>query len=519
MIEEEDINKKEEEEVMDDSNEQRELGAYPPLRTLLKLTSGPLISQLVLSFYGLMNSFWISRSIGEKGMTTMSLVALVDFINYAFAEYFHICVSERVSFLFGSKQQQHATQVVVDILRYIMIFGLIMPAILIPCAKPLVKFYGANDEIADMCMNYLYPQLCCCFINYTYIMLCGLLQAMGKTVLYGICQVSSSLMTMFIFDPLFLIGLKSGMWGASVANTISALIPASVLYIMLFAGKFTIKPKFNMYLKKFNPHSVTALKVSISQLIENLGSSLPLFVIAKFVSLAANKINKYEPVMASWNILDRLYQFTACVCNALNQGFLPAGSYAFGANRLHRLFKLMVYSFLLGTAWSTFFCITLCVFPRQIASIWGKDEEFLYYAKKMIIPTFCTAFINMGQYTFVATMQATKMVKLSIIASILTILVPTPIFSTVLYYTNKNDPVRLMYSYIGHDLWAFCVIWGFAIWKLGFLCKAPPSDVGDMDIDDDNIEKELNPSTEVDEQVHKNSKDQEKNEEKPLEDL
>lgn len=482
-LEEKEMGNNEEEEEMDDHNEQERLGAYPPFKTLCRLTIGPLCSQIVNSLYGLMNSFWISHTIGEKGMTVMSIVLVVDFINIAFAQYFNVCMSARVSFLFGAKMQKDASQVVVDILRFNLVAGVLIPCILLPSAKPLMRWYGANEEIASMCLDYLMPQLILCFLNYTYLSLCGLLQAMGKSVLYGACQLTSSILTMCVFDPLFLMGLHSGMWGASCATMISIFLPCMSLYIALFMGKFTVKPKFKQYFKKFNHHSWSALKVSLSQLISNLAASIPVLLLAKFISQSATNIGEYEPVMAAWNLQDRLYAFSICVCNALNQGFLPAGSYAYGCGRLNRLFHLGMYALILGTIWSLVVVILICSLPKQIASIWGKNEDFLMYAKRMLVYGFCTAFVNMGQYTITACLQAIKMVKLSIITSCLTLLIPLPVFSIILYYTNKNDPIRLVLSFVGHDVWSFFVVLIVALWKLRFICTAEPSGKGEIELE------------------------------------
>lgn len=488
---------------VDDADEQRALGAYKPLPTLCKLTIGPLASQIVNALYGLLNSFWISKSIGEKGMTVMSIIIIVDFIHIAIAQYFNICLSERISYLFGIKETEHCSQVVVDMLRFTLIAGIIVPAILIPTARPLCVWYGANDEIADMCMNYLIPQLCCAFINYAYLGLCGLLQAMGKTVMYGVCQIISCLLTMLVFDPLFLLGLRTDMWGAAVANVLAQLIPFVVILVMTFGGMFSVKPHFNQFLKKFDPHSFTALKVSFSQLISNFAAEIPVLMLGKYVSLAATSVGEYTPVMAAWNLVDRLYEIVICVCNALNQGFLPAGSYAFGCNRLHRLLKLVLYAFFIGTAWSAIMCVLLCTLPKQIASMWGTEERFLYYAKKTMVLSFCSTFINMGQFTIVACLVATKMVTLSIVTSCLTLLIPIPVFSSVLYFTDKHNPIRLHLAFICRDVWAFIVVWTVAVWKLRFLCRVDESSMGAIKAEsiDDDINQQLKPGSTVDDHI------------------
>lgn len=454
-------------------DEQYRLGGRPPFITLCNLILGPLLSQIAQSLYGIMDSFWISRSIGTKGMTVMSIILVVDFINIAFAQYFNVAVSARISYLFGKHLKEECSQVVVDFFRICIIVGIVIPAILLPCVKPLMRWYGGDDEIVPMCMDYLLPSLCCSMLNYTYLSLCGLLQAMGNSGIYGICQVSSAVLNMACFDPLFLLGLKSGMWGASLATALSNFIPMLVLYICLFKGKFVVKPSLNMYLKKFSTHSWKALRVSISQLISNLATSLPILVLSKLVASSATHAGNYVPVMAGWNVIDRLYAFSICICNGLNQGFLPAASYAYGCQRLNRLLRMFLLTILMGTIWTSLVCIIIESIPKQIAKIWGKDEDYLKVCPKMLRIGFVSCFANQTILTTSAILQAMKMVVLSIISSVLTMLIPIPIFSFILYFTNKNDPIRMIYSFIGHDAWAVLISIIIIIWKLRFLWKAP----------------------------------------------
>ncbi|OHT09864.1 MatE family protein [Tritrichomonas foetus] len=453
--------------------EQFRLGGRTPLSTICHLMVGPLFSQLAQSFYGLMDSFWISRSIGTKGMTVMGIILVVDFINIAFAQFFNVAMSTRISFLFGRKMKEECAQVVVDLLRMCVLIGILVPAVLIPCVKPLMRWYGGNDEIVDMCLDFLLPALCCSMINYTYLSLCGLLQAMGNSVIYGICQVTSAILNMAVFDPLFLLGFKTGMWGASLATALSNFFPMIILYILLFRGKFVVKPKFSNYVRKFNPHCWSALRVSVSQFIANLASSLPVLLLSKLVAQSSTTAGIYTEAMAAWNVQDRLYVFAICVCNGLNQGFLPAASFAYGSNRLNRLLHMFGITILIGTCWTTLVCILITTLPQYFAKIWGSDEKFIDVTSKMLRIGFASCFLNQIILTTTACLQAMKMVTLSIVTSILTMLIPIPIFSLILYYTKKDDPVRLIFSFIGHDIWALSVTIIIIIWKLRFLWKAP----------------------------------------------
>ncbi|OHS99641.1 MatE family protein [Tritrichomonas foetus] len=459
----------EEDEEVKKNTEEYRLGGKTPLMTILTLMIGPLLSQIMQSMYGLMDTFWISKTIGAKGLTTMSLISAIDFVDIAICQFLSVAMSTRISYLIGSRQKEKCGQVVVDLFRLEIIIGAIVPIILIPCVKPMIRWYGGDEEVVKMSMEYLLPTLCCSFIKYTYLSLCGLLQAMGNSLVFGMAQVVSALLNMLVFDPLFLYGFKTGMVGVSFATVLSNLVPFIVLYIMLFAGKFCVKPSFKMYITKFSGHSFDALKVSTSQLIANLAVSIPDLILAKLVGQSAKEINTYDETMAAWNIIERLDEFAMCVCHGLNQGFLPAASYAFGRGDMPRLSKMAIITTIIGTIWTSSCCIIITSMPRIIASIWGSDEKFLDIAEKVLILCFASCFLNQIILTTTATLQAMKNVTLSIITSVLTMMIPVPLFGFILYMTNKKDPIRLIFAYICQDVWSITVVLIIIFWKLRFI--------------------------------------------------
>ena len=111
----------------------------------------------------------------------------------------------------------------------------------------------------------------------------------------------------------------------------------------------------------------------------------------------------------------------------------------------------------------------------------------------MLRISFAGCFANQIILTTSASLQAMKMVTLSIVTSIITMLIPIPVFAFSLYYTKKNDPIRLTFSYIGHDAWAILISIIVVIWKLRFLWKAPKEN-DKPSIDNNEVEESYNES-------------------------
>jgi hypothetical protein len=69
----------------DHAAESERLGGRPALRTMLILAAGPLLSNITNSLYGIVDSIWVQRAVGDKGMTAISTYNLFELIAAALA--------------------------------------------------------------------------------------------------------------------------------------------------------------------------------------------------------------------------------------------------------------------------------------------------------------------------------------------------------------------------------------------------------------------------------------------------
>jgi Na+-driven multidrug efflux pump len=455
-----------------EEEEHLRLGGMTPLKTILFMTIGPLLSEVCQSVYGLMDSFWIGRTIGEDGLTVMSLVSVVDFVSISFSMYFGVATSSRLSYLFGRGKKDITAQVLVDLLRYCLIFGAVMPAVILPIAKPLMRFYGGDEDHVSMCFDFLLVASTCLFVDFVFLTLCGALQSMGHTILFGGAQVCFAVINMAVWDPIMLVAFKTPMWGVSLATVLSQLVPTLFIGFRLFRGHFIIQPTFAMFLKPFNKHSLKALKVAIGQLIANLMTTIPSLLIMKLLAMAGEEYGDYEASMSSWNVFQRVYVVGTSVCLALNQGFLPAGSFAVGKGDGERLKKLAFNGLVIGLSWALALCAVVEGAATPIARLFGNDETYVKICVQMFRYGFATIWANMPEVGLTALLQALKMVKLSVWASVLMFIVPVPVFSVVCYVSDSDAPAKLLLSYVARDAWALLFLAGIVVWKLRWLFQS-----------------------------------------------
>jgi Na+-driven multidrug efflux pump len=157
----------------------------------------------------------------------------------------------------------------------------------------------------------------------------------------------------------------------------------------------------------------------------------------------------------------------------LNSGFLPAISYAFGEKNYQRITKLTFHVVWMSVAYGLFFTPVVCIFPKNIASIWQKDDKFLYWSKEILTLMFATASISSLKYASMTYLQGTQQNIKAGISGILTNVIAFPAFALCFYYLMENrKPQQIFYAYIVNDIFGMIISCFFVIplfvkfWKI-----------------------------------------------------
>lgn len=438
--------------VNEESKEKNEQEIYrlagrKPLITICNLMIGPIISQVTGALYGIINSIWVSKKLGERGLSAVATEITLEGIGRAFGYFLMIAGSTKISQLFGKKQFDEATQVACDLLRFTIVCGIIVPVCILPAHNTMCKWYNASEETTRLGFQYILP-LCACSVL-TCISLCcqGFLQAEGRTMLIGIIDLISLIIASFGLCPLLLFGLNCGICSASIATVAADAVPGIVLVILYFKGKFGIQPKWRQLLKPFSKNTWPALVVGLSQLVSNLSGCIPGIPIRNLIGRSCSNGREYDLAMSGFNVLCRVYQFAVCICIAVTTGFIPPASYAHASQNDKRFIRLSFHAAWINFSWSAIVTTLALVIPRQISLIFGKGEDYLAYAVPILRNSNYTGFLRWIQFNSQAMLQALQRGWQAMIVSLMSNFVGYLVFAYILFYTNKHDVKRLMYLY------------------------------------------------------------------------
>lgn len=447
------------------------LGGQPPLKTIATLSVGPIISQIVNAAYGIITTFYISKAVGSKGLSAISTYAVFDSIGRSFGFFLATAASAEISALFGQGKDEDVHQLATDIFRFSLLFGIVIPAILVPNLKGAARWFGASEEIVELGWKYIAPLSGCAFFSVMYIAETGLLIAEGRTGLSSLLLIVALVLNMGLFAPILMFAVKLGMLGAGLATILSESIVGIIFAILFFCGKFTSKPTLRMLFRRPSPHLGIALKIGLSTLLAQLSAIIPAIFVRKIIGDASHNMDEpvYNEVMAGYICSFRYQALVIAIFAGILTAQIPATSYAYQKHEYKRILWLSFHAVWLSFAWGTFATIICTTLARQLASLFGSDEKFLKYGKQAITVINCMSIIMWGKFVGQGFLQAIQWAYTSMIISLFNNLATIILFAWIMYITDKKDPIRIM--------WCYSITYVIGLVLLGIVDAKPMYDI------------------------------------------
>ncbi|EAX96185.1 hypothetical protein TVAG_000140 [Trichomonas vaginalis G3] len=429
------------------SDEHYRLGGRPPLTTILVLAFGAIMSQVSSALFGIVDSMWVSKALGTKALAAVSTYSPFDYIGRAFAFFLTVSGASKISALLGEGKGEETSQVICDILRVELILAVFIPCSMLPWVKKAAAWFGASKDVVDLEFHFISVTLGFQITTGTFYAIGGFLQGEGRSIAFGIANVISCLLNMLLLNPLLLYYTNLSVAGSAIATIMADGLPAIVLFIMYFTGRFSVKPKFSQFFKKFSPHTFPALRVGLSALIAYLSMSIPGIMIQRFIGSSAQSVFEYNCVISGNTVSYRVALIIVAVTIALNAGYLPCASYAYASKNYKRWLRLTIHQCWLNFAWGSLCATIIVTIPVHISMMFVKDKTELYYASTMLFNGCCGFFIGWLRNNSQSILQSMQKGPFASILSLFTQMISLVACSVGLSLTNKHNAPRIEFAY------------------------------------------------------------------------
>ncbi len=445
---------------------ENKMGTMPVNKLLLSMSLPMVISMLVMAFYNIVDSYFVSQIQSDvisskEALSAVSLAFPLQSLMIAVAVGTGVGVNALLSKSLGEKNMKNVKLVANNgiFLAVVSMFVFVIVGLLF--TENFMLLQTENITVVNAGSDYL--KICCiCSIGlFLQVMSDRLLMSTGKTIYTMITQAIGAIVNI-VLDPCFIFGLgffpKLGVSGAGVATVIGQIVGATVGLIM----NVKMNKEIQLSLKGFKPNAEIIGKV--------YAIGIPSIIVQAIGSVMTFCINRIllpfgDTAQAVFGVYFKIQSIVYMPVFGLNNGMVPIISYNYGAMKRKRMVKTIklgcIYAFaimLLGLA-------IMQIFPEQILNIFsdGSSASSLTEVGVPALKTISLSFIFAGiSVVFTSTFQALGNAVLSMIISIarqLGILIPA---AYLLAKTNVLENV--WYAFPLAEIVAFIVSVAFMIY-------------------------------------------------------
>lgn len=337
-----------------------------PIKLFFIIAVPGAVSMIASSLWGLFDGIFVGNLLGEAAFAALNLAFPFVLINFSLADLIGVGSAINISILLGKKEHQEANNYFTCACAMIIITGTISGFIFFFSAPPLMRLMGANEELADLAVQYIRvyaiasPFTTMVFAADNFLRVCG--------------KIKSSMMLNIIMSVLILgleyfclAVLKMGIGGSAFSVSCGMFI-CTIIAIYPFLRK-------NLVLRFCKPRlSLKMVRKIVAGGSPNFLSNVASRLTAILMNIALLKMGGSIAVSVYGILMyvgDTIQQLLYGTCD----GMQPAIGYNWGANTVSRVKSLFKCSLIACAVISIGGTVLMLVFPDIIVALFAQKNE------------------------------------------------------------------------------------------------------------------------------------------------
>ena len=283
----------------------------------------------------------------------------------------------KLSICMGQKNDERARRIQGSCFSFLLILGVVLTALFIPFAEPLLWMFGASENTIDYASSYMTIYACGTIFVQMTLGMNAFITAQGKTTISMLTVVIGAVLNI-ILDPIFIFAFGMGVKGAALATILSQCVSSIWCIIYISSKKSLLRLK------------VKNMKIEPSLLFPCLALGISTFIMQSTESVISVCFNssllKYggDIAVGAMTICTSVMQMGMLPLQGISQGAQPISSYSYGAGNKERVKKCYKYLLISSLTFSTLLWGLVQLFPGVFASIFSPDPELVEYASKAL---------------------------------------------------------------------------------------------------------------------------------------
>ena len=367
---------------MDKQQEIQMLGEEKIPKLLLKFSIPCVVGLLIGALYNIVDQIFIGNSeLGILGNAATGVSFPVICIANAFAWCIGDGAASFLSICSGRKDGEKAHKCVGTGVTVSALISLVLAAVCLAFAQPLMRMFGASDQTEGMAVEYF--RIIALFFPFYLLsnVMNSMIRADGSPTFAMIALASGAVINL-VLDPIFIYVCKWGIAGAAWATAIGQAVS------FFLCALYFIRPKcFTLSLRSFLPDGkvlkdvvllglatfVTQIAIVVMALVCNI-------TLARYGSLS--HYGQDIPISV-FSIQTKVYTVVGNIVTGIVLGSQPIFGYNYGAGKLDRVRQTYRVVLIVSVAVGLISTAIFQFWPELVINLFGAgDELYMEFAKK-----------------------------------------------------------------------------------------------------------------------------------------
>ena len=367
---------------MDNKQEIQMLGEEKIGKLLLKFSIPCVMGLLIGALYNIVDQIFIGNSeLGYLGNAATGVSFPIICIANAFAWCIGDGAASYLSICSGRQDSEMAHKCVGTGITVSTIISVLLAAVCLMFAEPLMRLFGASDQTIGMAVEYfrIIAALFPCYLLTN--VMNSMIRADGSPTFAMIAMASGAVINL-VLDPIFIYGCKWGIAGAAWATAIGQFGSFVLCAVYFFRPKC-----FKLSLRSFLP-DLTVLKDVVSLGAATFVTQISIVVMALVCNVTLAKygaLSQYgqDIPISVFSIQTKVYTVVGNIVTGIVLGGQPIFGFNYGAGKLDRVrqtYRIVLLSSITVGLVST---LIFQFWPELVINMFGAgDALYMEFAKK-----------------------------------------------------------------------------------------------------------------------------------------
>ena len=348
------------------------LGTEKIGKLLLKFSIPGIISMLVNSIYNVVDQIFIGQRVGYLGNGATNVTFSFVILSLAVSLLLSAGCAANMSLNLGRKNRDAAEKVIGNAFVLAVLSGVILLAIGEIFNTPLLRLFGATDNILPYAIDYSRIYIIGIPFTTIGIVLNDTIRADGNPQ-FSMITMLIGCVTNIVLDYVFMFPMNMGVVGAALATIIGQILTCVIALCYLPRLKTVSFKKSNMKLEGSVCKQIITLGTSAAV---NQVTMLIVQIVLNQTIIKYGAMSKYgaDIPLTVFGIVMKVNQIMMSIIMGICGSTQPLFGFNYGAGKIKRVTEIFKKTTIATTIIGVIGMLVIQIFPEQITAIFGQED-------------------------------------------------------------------------------------------------------------------------------------------------